>query len=81
VSSYPIEVGLAIARPGLPIETWSTLIRPHRAWLSRAEWDRRAAQVHGITLAELRDGRSPAEVVALLDQKIAPFGQVWVGNT
>ena len=65
--SYPIEVGIARWRgPEEPIETWSTLIRPPRAWRSR-RWSRASQEVHGIRPEQLEDGMDPADALRRLN--------------
>lgn len=65
--SYPIEVGVAIIRPvPLPILTWSTMIRPTKAWLGTGVWSAASAAVHGIPLESAR--QQGIEVESVCDQ-------------
>jgi hypothetical protein len=46
-NAYPIEVGVAIYRPGrAQISVWSSLIRPAPERLDTTQWDPVAADVH-----------------------------------
>lgn len=75
--SYPIEVGVALARaPGAVVESWSTLIRPHPTWAG-AKWDGKAERVHGIPLAALADGLTPAATLTRLNALLGPIGHAW----
>lgn len=66
--SYPIEVGIAIARSETEsIRVWSSLIRPTPEWLARGTWSARSTAVHGITQDELASGPSPGEVARVLN--------------
>lgn len=62
--SYPIEVGFV-----LPDGTsFCSLIRPPTHW---THWDAEAAALHRITLEQLAEhGRPPAEVAAMLNQRL-----------
>jgi len=72
LDSYPIEVGLAIARQrGSSIETWSALIQPHPTWDLNKRWDPDAQRVHGIRQWQLRSGHPAVVVMANLNQRLA----------
>lgn len=62
--TYPVEVGLAIwLRPDAPIRTWSTLIVPTEAWITRGIWKAKSAEIHRIDQSELFTGLQPAAVI------------------
>ena len=72
---YPIEVGIAIydsQRAFLSI--WSTLIKPTVGWLRTMNWDPVAAQIHGITRAEISTATSAFDVARQLNELLAPIG-------
>lgn len=49
--SFPIEVGVAIARgPSEPIRVGAKLIRPTKEWLEIGVWSKSSEAVHGIPL-------------------------------
>jgi hypothetical protein len=76
--SYPIEVGVAIATgPDEPIETWSSLIKPDKAWLAGGDWDPDAQKVHHITAASLNGGLSANEVALHLNRLLGPVGHAY----
>ena len=76
--SYPIEVGVAIARtPADEVETWSTLIRPHPTWRERGSWERKAQAVHGIAPEMLAEGMEPAAVLSRLNDLLGSIGHAW----
>ncbi len=77
ISSYPIEVGIAIADADGTISTWSALIRPHPTWKSRGEWDRRSERVHRIGRDQLEAGLSAREAAEVLNERLAGVGTVW----
>ena len=78
-SSYPIEVGVAVARTAdAQIETWSTLIRPHPSWREGGDWGPQAQAVHGITPAMLAEGMDPEAVLTRLNQLLETLGHAWV---
>lgn len=53
--SYPIEVGLALVDGATqPIRTWSTMIRPTRAWLNDGFWSPASARVDGLPLETIK---------------------------
>jgi DNA polymerase III epsilon subunit-like protein len=58
--SWPIEVGLSWIANG-HVQTWSSLIRPDPAW-NLGDWSPQSAEVHGISLSDLEDAPSAAEV-------------------
>ncbi|MDP9412901.1 MAG: hypothetical protein M3Q08_02165 [Pseudomonadota bacterium] len=78
LSSYPIEVGLAVAT-GLsePILVWSSLIKPDPEWAARGDWDRASEKVHGIAREKLIAGMPPPQVAAALDEVLEPLGHAW----
>ena len=62
--SYPIEVGFVLPDGA----TYCSLIHPAPHW---THWDPQAEQVHGLTRAMLeRHGRSPAEIAAVLNERL-----------
>jgi DNA polymerase III epsilon subunit-like protein len=67
--SYPVEVGVALIQPaGHPIRTWSTMIRPTKAWRNEGLWSPASAGVHGISLDTLQqEGHAVEEVCAWLN--------------
>lgn len=75
--SYPIEVGVAIARDAATVETWSTLIYPHPAWRDGRGWDPKAQAVHGISPNMLAEGMDPAAALARMNDLLAALGHVW----
>jgi hypothetical protein len=78
LSSYPIEVGLAIARsPESALEEWSSLILPDADWDIDAEWDRDAEKLHGISRRDLRNGITPCEAMLTLNQLTAGNAVLW----
>lgn len=78
LTSYPIEVGLAIAHgPDSEIEEWSSLILPPAAWDIDAEWDPDAEKLHGIRRRDLRSGKSPGEAMQTLNRMTAGIAIVW----
>ncbi|CAH0497225.1 hypothetical protein NVSP9465_02277 [Novosphingobium sp. CECT 9465] len=78
LESFPIEVGIAIAR-GVEgtIETWSTLIAPDPQWTLDDQWDPDAERVHGIRRWDLRHGLSAVEAMAKLNAFVQPNQIVW----
>lgn len=69
--SYPIEVGLAIwLRPDAPVRTWSTLIVPTEAWITRGIWNAKSAEIHNIDQSELFTGLKPATVINAMNNLI-----------
>lgn len=63
--SYPIEIGFVTAAG----QAWCSLVRPENDW---QHWDPDAAQVHGITREHLlRHGRSPHDIAATLNTRLA----------
>ena len=63
--SYPIEIGFVLPDGS----AYCTLIQPDEDW---THWDEEAARIHGISRSLLvRHGRSPSEVAAELNQRLA----------
>lgn len=63
--SYPIEAGIARWDGlGSPIRAWSSLIVPQRRWTDHGDWTSEAQKIHGITPADLENGRSPHDVIS-----------------
>ncbi|TBO32632.1 hypothetical protein EYS42_05475 [Aquabacterium lacunae] len=61
LGSYPIEIGIVMP----DARSWCSLVRPEPAW---QHWDPNAATVHNISREQLlQHGRSPAEIVAVLN--------------
>lgn len=77
ISSYPIEVGLAIAGVDGTIGGWSTLIRPDARWRRAGEWDRRSERVHGLSREQLDNGSPPHMVAAELNARLVDHPIVW----
>lgn len=78
MESYPIEVGLAVARGSNgPIKVWSKLIRPTADWIGRGDWDPEAEQTHKIRMGELQAGMQPLRVAERLNQLLGPIGTAW----
>ena len=78
LQSYPIEVGVAIARNNTePMETWSSLIQPDPSWNMRNQWDPDAEGIHGISGWQLRQGLPAVQVMEQLNALIAPIGHAW----
>lgn len=87
--TYPIEVGVARwASPDMPIESWSTLIRPTSNWRRFGSWSDKSARVHGIQQEALEHGMSPRNAMtrlnAILDTNAAycdggQFDRHWLG--
>ncbi len=76
--SFPIEVGLAVAKPATAsVTVWSTLIKPTAQWAERGRWSRASEKVHGLSVAELGSGSSVREVAEELDARCAGFENVW----
>ena len=74
LSSYPIDVGIAIAHsPTGAIDVWSSLIEPDASWALAEQWDPDAEKIHGISRWELRDGMSAMAIMAILND-LAPEG-------
>ena len=68
LQSYPIEVGIAIARNSTSeIEVWSSLILPDPSWALAEQWDPDAEKIHGISRRELRDGMPAMAVITTLN--------------
>lgn len=62
--SYPIEVGIAVVQGGSSsIETWSSIIEPTEAWLTRGRWSEQSAAVHGLALSTIVEEGAPAHVI------------------
>ena len=62
--SFPNEVGFILPDG----QSYCSLVRPPAHW---THWDPRAEQVHGLTRAMLeRHGRSPAEIAAVLNDRL-----------
>lgn len=80
-SSFPIEVGVAIAQDGSgQIEQWSTLIRPEPAWDVSTAWDPDAERVHGIARRDLVRGLPPAGTLRQLNALLGDIGVIWCGD-
>jgi hypothetical protein len=71
VNGFPIEVGWAFVRAPGRVRTEAVLINPAgRNWLSTKVWAPRAAQLHGVSLADLAaHGTSTESVAALLNHE------------
>lgn len=66
--SYPIEVGFALEDRLV----YSFLVKPAPGW---DHWSEEAAQVHGITRAQLqREGKSPREIALRMNEML--YGKV-----
>lgn len=60
--SYPIEIGYVDSHGA----TWCSLVRPQSDWV---HWDKKAAQLHGITRECLMTaGKEPADIVKHLNR-------------
>ena len=73
-NSYPIEVGVAIGNGQRVAERFNTLIKPRPDWIANGVWLEAAQAIHGITMAELREGLGADEVCDRLDAMLK--GQV-----
>lgn len=77
-TSYPIEVGLAIARTiDSEIEVWSALIQPHPDWDIVGQWDPDAQKLHGISRGDLRCGISTHDAIVTLNRLAAGNAVLW----
>lgn len=78
LEGYPIEVGVAVWT-GLegPLLGWSALIRPEDDWLRFGDWSKASRDVHGISRAELRAGKSAKEVTTTLKRLLPDGSVVW----
>lgn len=77
-NSYPIEVGIAIARgPDLEIESWSSLIRPTVTWLADGHWDMASQAIHGIEAGELIDAPTADSVAIELNERLRGIIHAW----
>jgi hypothetical protein len=62
--SYPIEIGFV----GSDGKAWCSLIRPESDW---QHWDEKAARMHGITRAQMKqNGRSVGEIAEALNSQL-----------
>lgn len=76
--SYPIEVGIAVARSlGTEIEAWSSIIAPHQTWNLDDRWDHDAERVHGISRWQVRNGTPADEVMLRLNELAGCASSVW----
>ena len=78
LQSYPIEVGIAIARNSTSeIEVWSSLIEPDTSWALAEQWDPDAEKIHGISRRELRDGMPAMAVITTLNDLVPDGVRAW----
>lgn len=62
--TYPIEIGITRWETcEAAFETWSTLIRPPKAWREHRIWNQAAERIHGLSRDQLDDGASPHEAL------------------
>jgi hypothetical protein len=70
--SYPIEVAVGIWNGQQdPIRLWSTLIRPASNWSLNGHWSRKSERVHGISRANLANGKDPSDIVHILNGRVS----------
>lgn len=77
LSSYPVEVGVAVVHARDAVSSWSSLIKPDPAWAKYGDWDAGWARIHKLTRDMLRDGQSAATAAAALNTLLAPLGRVY----
>lgn len=73
LASFPVEVGWAIVRPDLSIDSGALLIQPMSSWLTRpGAWEVNAEGLHGLSRARLqREGLAPATAARRLLDALA----------
>lgn len=68
-NAYPVEIGICRwSRPGASLERWSSLIRPPDYWLDHGFWSEASSCISGIRFADLKGGKTPSQIVEVLNQ-------------